>query len=194
MRLTGRPLSTRSWRVCNRPGGINATVAVAMNQLLAPSPGGSYLNLMCGSGTLMVERALSGPFRRLVGVDIEQGAIDCAAANLNAAGVSGFELHRGDVAATEQVVAAMQGRFDELSADAPWGDAIGDHRANAELYPALLSTAAKLAKPGARFALLSHEVRLLERLLPERPDWEVLSSRRLSHGGHHPQLVLLKRV
>lgn len=205
VRLTGRPLSTRDWRVCNRPGGINATVAVAMNELLGHARG-AYLNLMCGSGTLLAERAASGPVRRLVGVDIEQGAIDCARVNLEAAGVTDFELYRGDVTArlpggSGPAAAppgdwpqAVGGGFEELSSDAPWGDAVGDHAANARLYPQLLSTAARLAAPGARFALLSHEVRLLERLLPQRTDWQVGSSRRLSHGGHRPLLVLLKRV
>lgn len=209
VRLTDRPLSTRPWRVCNRPGGINATVAVALNQLIGaassrhdrPLTGptaaadASYLNLMCGSGTLMVERAASGPWRRMVGVDIEQGAVDCARQNLEAAGVHGFELHRGDVAAlSDELRARLGGPFDEITSDAPWGDAIGDHAANAALYPALLTTAAALARPGATFGLLSHEVRLLERLLPGRSDWHVASTRRLSHGGHNPVLVVLKRV
>ena len=207
VRLTDRPLSARSWRVCNRPGGVNATVAVAMNRLVRSEPGAAYLNLMCGSGTLLVERAISGPARRIVGIDNEPDALDCARANLAAAGVEGCELVLADVAslvdtlpsgagqaATVGSDSGARGLYDELTADPPWGDAVGEHAANEQLHVALLAGAATLAAPGAHFALLSHEVRLLERLLPRQGAWRVESSRRLSHGGHRPALLLLRRV
>src|SRR4051794_2844166 len=38
VRLTPRPLSARSWRVCNLPGALNATVARAMVELTSPAP------------------------------------------------------------------------------------------------------------------------------------------------------------
>src|SRR5680860_140502 len=139
VRLTDRPLSARSWRVCNRPGGVNATVAVAMNRLVRSEPGAAYLNLMCGSGTLLVERAISGPARRIVGIDNEPDALDCARANLAAAGVEGCELVLADVAslvdtlpsgagqtATVGSGSGARGLYDELTADPPWGDAVGE--------------------------------------------------------------------
>src|SRR5690606_32638455 len=95
LRLTPRPLSARSWRVCNMAGGANATVAAAMADLAGT--GGSYLNLMCGSGTLLVERALAGPGGPCVGVDVSSEAVECARRNLAAAGVEA-ELLVDDVA------------------------------------------------------------------------------------------------
>src|SRR5690606_18397991 len=87
LRLTPRPLSARAWRTCNRPGGLNATVAVAVNEMLGLDARGAYLNLMCGSGTLLVERALAGAHGTLVGIDSQQEAVECSAANLASAGV-----------------------------------------------------------------------------------------------------------
>ena len=191
LRLSERPLSTRPWRVCNRPGGVNATVAFAMNSLLDSAPGGTYLNLMCGSGTLLVERALTAPSKRLVGVDIDAAAVDCARSNLSAARLAGFELYTADLADLPQV---LDGGFDELTADPPWGDAVGSHATNEALHRTLLATAAALAAPAARFVILSHEVRLLERLLSHASNWRVESSRRVAHGGHRPSMVLLRRV
>lgn len=55
VRLSPRPLSARPWRVCNREGALNATVARAMVALAAPDAEERALNLGCGSGTLLVE-------------------------------------------------------------------------------------------------------------------------------------------
>jgi len=186
LRLTPRPLSTRAWRVCNLPGGANATVAAAMADLAGAE--GSYLNLMCGSGTLLVERALAGPRGRLVGVDVAAEAVACAARNLAAAGVEGAELVVDDVA---RPGFRVPGEFDVVAADAPWGDAVGDHAANEALYRALFAAARRHLAPGGRFALLSHEVRLVERLLREG-GWRTLEERRVEHGGHRPLLVVLQ--
>ncbi len=186
LRLTPRPLSARPWRVCNMPGGANATVAAALADLAGAR--GSYLNLMCGSGTLLVERALAGPGGLLVGVDVSSAAVDCARRNLAAAGVRGAELVVDDVS---RPGFAVPGAFDVVAADAPWGDAVGDHAANEALYRALLAAARRHLAPGGRFALLSHEVRLVERLLREG-GWRPVEARRVEHGGHRPLLLVLE--
>mgnify|MGYP000859774416 FL=1 len=186
LRLTPRPLSTRAWRVCHIPGGANATVAAAMADLAGPE--GSYLNLMCGSGTLLVERALAGGGGPLVGVDVSAAAVACARENVAAAGLEGVELLVDDV--TRPGFDLGRG-FDVVAADAPWGDAVGDHAANESLYRALLEAARRHLAPGGRFALLSHEVRLVERLLDEG-GWRVVVRRRVEHGGHRPLLLVMR--
>lgn len=198
IRLTPRPASTRAWRVCHRPGGVNAAVAAAMNELTRVREGDAYLNLMAGSGTLLVERALAGPARRLVGFDRDPAAVECAKENAAAAGVlERCEWLVGDVADERflaTLAASPEDRFDALTADAPWGDAVGAHAANRELYPKLLSGAAALARPGARFCLLSHEVRLSRRVVEEQRAWEPTRELQVAHGGHHPLVLLLTRA
>lgn len=187
LRLTPRPLSARPWRVCNLEGGLNATVAAAMLACAPARPGDRVLNLMCGSGTLLAERHAQAPAGRLVGVDLSPRALSCARTNLEAAG-AGAELVRAD--ATALPFAA--GSFDLVLADPPWGDQIGSHEANATLYPALLAEAARVAATPAVFVLLSHEIRLLERVLRASP-WRLAASHRVYHGGHYPRLYVLKR-
>lgn len=198
VRLTPRPLATRAWRVCNRAGGLNATVAAAMNELVGLGERDRYLNLMCGSGTLMVERALAGPAARIVGVDVDADAIACARQNLQAAGLAArCETVVADVASLGRsggIGAVEPASFDVLVADAPWGDAVGRHADHHRSYPELLAAAARLAAPGASFALLSHEVRLVRRLLEEPGPWRVERSLQVGHGGHHPLLVVLNHV
>ena len=89
IRLTPTPLSARDWRVCNRADALNATVARAVASLSGRRGAARFVNLCCGSGTLMIERAKSGRAERIVGVDSDPNALACARRNIAAAGVGG---------------------------------------------------------------------------------------------------------
>ncbi|HMA32933.1 MAG TPA: methyltransferase domain-containing protein, partial [Chloroflexia bacterium] len=172
VRLSPRPLTARPWRVCNQPGALNAVVAQAMVALSDPRPADRYLNLVCGSGTLLIERLAAGPAAQAVGYDRAAGALDCARANLAAAGVAGAVRLLCAEAGSLPLAAA---RFDVLTADLPFGQLVGTHGENARLYPRLLAEATRVAAPGARLLLITHEVRLLEGLIagPEMRAWQL---------------------
>src|SRR5690625_2315311 len=189
LRITPRPLSARSWRVCNMPGGLNATVAASALDMLGAHGVERHLNLMCGSGTLLVERDRSGPYDTLTGVDLSVEALECARANLDVAGISGVELLHGD--ATRLPLPG--GSFDRISCGLPWGDAVGDHGLNAQLYPAFLEEAARISTEDARMLVITHELRLFERALAVQSQWRQEEVVRVFHGGHRPGLFLLSR-
>src|SRR5689334_20461236 len=148
VRLGARPLSARAWRRHGYVAAANATVAAAMVRLTGPRPDDAVANLMCGSGTLLVERLLAAPARIAVGVDNAEEEIAPARGNLDAAGLAGrAELVRADVA---DGAWARRGPFDVLLADPPWGDKIGRHDENEALHDLLLRRAAEVAAPGAR--------------------------------------------
>jgi tRNA (guanine6-N2)-methyltransferase len=193
LRLTPRPLSARAWRSCNRPGGLNATVAAAAHDLLGVAADDRYLNLMCGSGTLLVERALAGAWRRAVGFDLDPAALACARENLERAysdGAIGRPAELLEADATELPFEA--GAFDRLSVDLPWGDVVGGHAENARLYPRFLAEAARVADRGARLLAITHELRLFEGALAGQGGWRLLRVVRVFHGGHRPGLFLLE--
>jgi len=70
---------------------------------------------------------------------------------------------------------------------------VGSHEHNVELYPELLAEAARVAKPGARCVLITHEVRLMEALMSESPVWDVEQVLRVALGGLYPRLFVLVR-
>ena len=82
IRLSPRPLSVRAWRISDMKGALNAAVAHCMVLLTQPTPQDKFLNLGCGSGTLLVERIQQGPARRVIGCDIDPAALNHAQANL----------------------------------------------------------------------------------------------------------------
>ena len=192
LRLTPRPLATRSWRVSNYPGAVNATIAAAIVDATAPMPRDRFINLLCGSGTLIVERLTSGPPAETVGVDTNAVALDATRANLRAARRKGrVDLWEADATDLTEVTGP---RFDVLVADLPWGTLVGSHDDNAVLYPKVLAEAARIALPGARFVVLTHEVRLAEKVLRDQSAWRPVSEVRVFQKGHHPRMILLERA
>ncbi|GAB4444016.1 MAG: methyltransferase domain-containing protein [Chloroflexi bacterium OHK40] len=189
-RLSPRPLATRAWRVCNREGALNGSVACAMATLSGPDAGDTYLNIGCGSGTLLIERLQLAPARRALGCDTSPEALDCARANLEAAGLAGrCELHQWDARALP-----LPGQsVDVIVGDLPFGHLVGSHVENLALYPALLAEGARVARPGARCVLLTHEVRLMERLLAHSDLWRVEAITRVDLGGLFPRIFQLRR-
>ncbi|CAN5850509.1 methyltransferase domain-containing protein [soil metagenome] len=190
VRTTPRPMSVRAWRTCDRRGGLDGAFAAAAVRLARPRPTDRVLGAMVGSGTLLIERALVAPAERLDGVDIDAEAVACTLANAASAG-AGEHVHvwRGDVTALDVPAAA----FDLILVDPPWGDAVGSNRTNPTLYEGMLIELGRIAAPGARLVLVTHEVRLTERLLEDHPLWSVVHARRAWHGGHQPLLCVLRR-
>jgi tRNA (guanine6-N2)-methyltransferase len=191
VRLSTRPLSDRPWRVRNVPGAANATIAAAMARLTRPRPADRVVNLMCGSGTLLVERLLTGPARLAVGVDRDRAVLGACRDNLAAAGLGGrAQLLDCDVADDAWLAG---GPYDVLLADPPWGTLVGDHAGNQAVYATLLERAHRAAAPGARLAVLTHEIRLMERCLERARDrWEAEGVTRVYQKGHHPRIYLLR--
>lgn len=192
LRLSPRPLSTRAWRVCDMPGALNATVAAAVVTLTQPHPPDRFLNLMCGSGTLLIERLLAGPAALAVGCDTDARALACARENLAAAGLlESAELHQMDAAHLDY----PDGSFDALCVDLPWGQLVGERGELARLYAAVLVEAARVAASGARLVIITHAVNLFERLLPEAAHlWQMHSILRVFQGGAHPRIYTLVRL
>jgi 23S rRNA G2445 N2-methylase RlmL len=190
VRLTPRPLTARAWRVCNMEGALNAAVAHAMALLTGPNRSDVCLNICCGSGTLLIERLACGPARRAIGCDIDGQALDCARANVAASGYADrIELYDWDARALQLTDAAV----DVLLADLPFGQLVGSHDQNRELYPALLREAARVARPEALFCLVTHEARLIESALKAEPAWTVERTLRVSLRGLPTRVLLLRR-
>lgn len=191
LRLTPRPLSVRAWRVADMKGALNAAVAHAMVRLTRPQPTDCFLNLACGSGTLLIERLLAAPARRLIGCDIDLGALQYADRNLKAAQLQAVvALQTWDARSLNLPSASV----DAICADLPFGIAVGAHEQNVVHYPQILAEAARVAKAQSRFVLMTQEVTLMEELLRSTPAWKVLEEIKLDLRGLHPRIFVLQRT
>jgi tRNA (guanine6-N2)-methyltransferase len=192
IRTTPRPLGTRPWRVRNFPGSLNATIAAGMVRLAAPQRDERAINLLCGAGTIAIEHLQALPRATVVGLDIDAtSALPAAAANARAARVGDrLPFLRGDAMA----LPFPDRSWSVLYCDLPYGDKVGSNAANEVLYPAVLDEAARVAVPGARFVVITHDIARFERFLSARPDaWGVRRRLRVFQGGHQPEVFVLAR-
>jgi 23S rRNA G2445 N2-methylase RlmL len=184
LRTTPRPLGTRAWRVADMPGALHATIAASMVRLLGP---GTLLNLMSGSGTLLIEHQRMYPTHTAVGVELTMEALAKARRNSEVAGVTPHLLHM-DATRT----AFRTNSVARLAADLPWGHLVGEGDELEELYAATLREAHRIAAAGARFAVLTHAITLFEPIL-KASTWYHLETMPLFQGGLHPRLYLLEK-
>lgn len=196
VRLTSMPLSARPWRVCNRPDALNATIAKAMIMLADPTDTGCFVNLGCGSGTLLAERLLQTPSSGVFGFDIDPGAIACAELNLSAAKVRDRAmLSVGDLCA----VPMSDQSADAIVADLPFGMVKGTDVGLSRLYDAALSESVRLLSTGGAFVVMTARRTLFEETLERFQDQmertaEVPLSVSFKRGYLKPSIYMLRRL
>ena len=189
LRLTPRPLITRAWRQHNFQGALNAAVASVMATLTRPQTSDCIINIMCGSGTLMVERAALARYAYLAGIDSDPAVLNLARDHLKLSDTHGAAL----VCADARELPYASDSFDVLLADLPFGQLVGSHRENLTLYPAVLAEAGRVAMKDARFVLITHEKRLIGEVLRAQAVWSVIRSVPVNLNGLHPEILLLEK-
>jgi 23S rRNA G2445 N2-methylase RlmL len=76
-----------AWRVGDVPAASHPTIAAALARVSGVRPDDIVWDPFVGSGAELIERALLGPYRTLVGSDLDAKALAVAGENLTAAGV-----------------------------------------------------------------------------------------------------------
>lgn len=193
IRTSPKPLSARRWRACDMPGALNAIVASVMASLARPRPNERVLNLFCGSGTLMVERLGMGSAASVTGVDISADALQCADANLRAAG------HRSSVSLLQADCAnppLPDASIDTITADLPFG--MLQHGGDIpSLYQAALAESARVASPNASLVVITTRRRAMLSAIEDNPRWNPANEIPLSiphaRGYIKPHIYLLRR-
>ena len=82
LRLTSAAMRHREYQRQHLPAALRPSVAAAMAWLSRPAAEDVFLDPLCGAGTILIERALSGWHRLLLGGDISAGALAAAAENI----------------------------------------------------------------------------------------------------------------
>jgi tRNA (guanine6-N2)-methyltransferase len=191
IRLSPRPLVTRPWRVCSLEGALNAADAQAMIRLSQPATNDVFVNLGCGSGTLLIERIAFGRHHLCIGLDHNREHLRCAEMNIQASGYHD-RIHVEQADMTRIPIAS--GSVTALCADLPFGQLTGSHQHNQVLYPRVFGEAARIARPGARFVVITPEIKLMEKLLAQNVHWSPEQIVRVNLRGLHPRIYVLRRL
>ena len=85
-----------SYRVADVPAASHPTIAAAIARLAGPREDDVVWDPFVGSGLELVERARLGPYRALVGTDLDENALKAAQKNMQSARVRDVRLERAD--------------------------------------------------------------------------------------------------
>jgi 23S rRNA G2445 N2-methylase RlmL len=136
------------WRKRDVPAASHPTIAAALVRVAGVRPDDVVWDPFVGSASELIERALAGPYRTLIGTDIEAKAIDAARANLDAAGV------RAHLEGVDACVFAPPG-ITLLITNPPMGRRTSRSPRVAEMLDLFLSRAASLLVPGGRLVWIA---------------------------------------
>jgi len=146
------------------------------------------LDPFCGSGTLLFAREALGPCRSLTGVDKQAGAVAIARENAAAGG------SRAAFVGKDTLRFAAREPYDLVLANLPFGNRVGSHAGNEELYRGFVARLPKLLAPGGVAVLYTMEHRLLARCLQAEPALRRIAQKDTEAGGLLPRIFVIERT
>jgi 23S rRNA G2445 N2-methylase RlmL len=179
----------RAYRRQLLPFSLDPAAAYCMVSLSNPEEDDAFLDAMCGSATIPIERALYGPACRIIGGDISPKSLKAAKSNVASAGIT-IELREWDA----RKLPLPDESVTRIVTNLPWGIRRGKHESNRKLYVDFSRQVARLLKNGGRTVLLSQEKRLFRESFGSLQGIELEREVEVSLGGLSPNVfILVKR-
>lgn len=188
-RLSDQTMRAREYKNANLPASLKPTIARAMALLTEPAEDDIFLDPMCGAGTILIERAMTGRYRELLGGDSDPAAVAAALDNIGPR-YKPVSVRRWDARA----LPLEDGSVSRIATNLPFGKQVGSPQENRTLYPALLAEWVRVLRPGGRMVLLTGDVETLQRALHGRREMVSVSWSRLLVRGLPARLWALRRV
>lgn len=177
-----------AWRRQSISASMKPALAACLARYIAPRVDHPrVLDPFCGSGTLLFSLEEAFPCASLLGVDISLNAVQAAKENA-AAGRSRARFVQKDIRRFE-----AQAPVDLVIANLPFGNRVGTHEDNRELYAAFLQKLPALLADGGVALLYTMEYRLLSACLKRQGAPLLVETRRSEAGGLLPWVFLLKK-
>ena len=180
------------YRKLSIPASIHPAAAAGLMWLAKPylKKGAAVLDPCCGSGTLLQERARLSEARpsRVIGCDISAKALDAARANSAVAN----QLPRQIWIHSDLAKLSLKEPVDELFANLPFGNRVGNHESNVALYRKLADKIPEWVKPGGVAVLYTMEGKLLEKELGRVKGLKLLQKTSVEAGGLKPVVFIVR--
>ena len=159
VRLSDDTVAGRRYKRAHLPASLKPTIARALVLLVGTDAGDVVVDLMCGAGTLLRERADAGPARLVLGGDIDAEVIAAARTNVTRSA----QLARWDAKRLPLRPASV----DALITNPPYGR---QHPAASlrRLYREMAREYARVLRPGGRCVVLASEPAVLREALPQQ--------------------------
>lgn len=192
LRLSDRTMRHRFKKQSEQRASLRPSVAAAMIHLTQPTPGDIFLDPMCGSGTLLMERRLTEDYGRILGGDIDAQRIRAAYANLHA-----MRREQSETINLFQLDAKQlpfqTGSVDKVASNLPFGKQLGSKAEVARLYPAFFQEVERILKPGGRAVILSSEYELVKTAVRTCPTLTILTGYSIAVLGQWGRIYIARK-
>ncbi len=157
VRLTTNDDRQHGGREVEREAALRPSVAAAMVWLSQPQDHDVFMDPMCGSGTILLERAKASRYELLLGGDIDQSAVDATLANFGPKHQP-RRIQQWDATHLPLEDASVS----TVACNLPWGRKISEQEQLPALYGASLREWARVMQPDGRMVILTSEWDMLK--------------------------------
>ncbi len=162
LRLTTSADRQHGGRTVERAAALRPSVGAAMVYLSKPADTDVVLDPMCGTGTLLLERAVTGRYQQLLGGDNDPAAAKATLANFGPRHQP-REITQWDA----RKLPLDNESVTTILCNLPWGRQIGEKATMPALYDKLLPEFSRVLAPGGRMILLTSEWNILKHALKD---------------------------
>ena len=157
IKLSSNDMAQRPYKQAHIPASLKPTLAYSMVRLSKPHPDDVFLDAMCGAGTILLERALMGRYRYLIGGDVSTEALDATVTNFGRKHQPRQFFHWD-----ARTLPLQPNTVDKIVCNLPFGETIGNIPQLTNLYRHCLKESARVLKPRGRMVLLTSQRTLLD--------------------------------
>ena len=163
LKLTSMPDKRFSYRKYAASTSMQPSKAALIMHYMKPyfRPTANILDSFCGTGTLLIERALAAPYKSIYGLDISEQAIQAAWENSRRAGLDIHLIHRNFNDFRHEY------KFDEILTDMPRTANFRGKDSTEYCYELLFTRGKELLASQGMMAVYSEDGRLMEKKLAE---------------------------
>jgi 23S rRNA G2445 N2-methylase RlmL len=192
IRLTDRTMRHRFNKPVELKAALRPSVAAAMIHLTQPAEDDIFLDPMCGSGTLLMERRFAGVYDQMLAGDIVRDHVWATRQNVEALRKEppgNFSTLQTN--ATQLPLAT--GSITKVATNLPFGKQIGSPKALKKLYPAFFRELERVLGGNGRAIVLSSEYDLVKDAVRTCPNLEILTGYSIAVLGQWGRIYIMHR-
>ncbi|MEM7333992.1 MAG: methyltransferase domain-containing protein [Chloroflexota bacterium] len=192
LRISDRTMRHRFKKKDQKRAALRPSVAAAMVHLTDPQPEDIFLDPMCGSGTILMERRLTNDYGRILGGDIDTQRLLAAQANIRGQRrekARDIEFAHLDA----QRLPFHTGSINKMATNLPFGKQIGSKAEVARLYPALFQEFERVLQPGGKAVILSSEFELVKTAVRSCPSLTILTGYSIAVLGQWGRIYIARK-
>ena len=194
LRLSDRSMRHRYKKSVDLPASLRPSLAAALVLLTEPEANDVFLDPMCGSGTILLERFYQGPSKLILGGDLDPRRVEAARMNMPRSrkrrGKRSLEIRQWDAGNLPLQDASV----DKVATNLPFGQQIGTKGALDSLYTAVLSELERVVRPDGRIVLLSSEFERVKSCVRQRPYLHIVTGYSVATLGRWGRIHIIDRA